>query len=77
MQRVPQDDDELAALRARMGDAEFEEAWAYGRSLAGRRAVEYALHGEPPDPTRHRARPPLQALVSSLRHRGNAAAPTG
>jgi predicted ATPase len=71
--RAPHDDDELAALRARMGDAEFEEAWAYGRSLMGRRAVEYALHDEPPDPVRHRTRPPLQALVSSMWRRGNAA----
>jgi hypothetical protein len=75
--RAPHDDDQLAALRARMGDAEFEEAWAYGRSLAGRRAVEYALHDEPPDPIRHRTRPPLQVLVSSMRRRGNAGATTG
>jgi len=60
-----------------MGDAAFEQAWAYGRSLAGSRAVEYALHDEPPDPGRHRARTPLRALVSSLRRHGNAATPAG
>ncbi len=47
--RIPPHDDDLAALRSSVGDAAFEEAWAYGRSLAGGQAVEYGLHGQPPD----------------------------
>jgi tetratricopeptide (TPR) repeat protein len=65
-------DGDLAALRSRLGDAAFQQAWAYGRSIAGSRAVEYAMHGEPPDPIRRRTRTPLRTLVSSLR-RGPAA----
>jgi hypothetical protein len=44
-------DEALAALRSRLGDAAFEMAWAYGRSIAGKRAVDYALNREasPPD----------------------------
>jgi predicted ATPase len=34
----------LAALRSRLGGKAFEAAYAYGRSIAGRRAVEYALN---------------------------------
>jgi hypothetical protein len=34
-----------------MGSAAFEQAWAQGRSLAGSRAVEYALEEPQPDPT--------------------------
>ena len=41
--RAPHDDGLLAALRARTGDAAFEQAWAWGQSLGGHRAVEYAL----------------------------------
>ena len=41
--RVSHDDSALAALRSRMGDAAFDEAWAWGRSTGGRRAVEIAL----------------------------------
>ena len=66
--RAPYDDDDLATMRSRMGDAAFEQAWAYGRSLAGSRAVEYALHDQPPDPGRRTARTPLRVLVSRLRH---------
>jgi predicted ATPase len=33
-----------AALRSRLGSQGFEAAWAYGRSIAGQRAVEYALN---------------------------------
>ena len=73
--RAPHDDDDLAALRSRTGDAAFEEAWAYGRSLAGWRAVEYALHHEPPGPARHTARTLLRTLASGLWH-GNAATAT-
>jgi predicted ATPase len=69
--RARHDDDDLAGLRRRLGDEVFEEAWANGRSLTCRRAVEYALRGEPPDPDRHRARMPLRGLVSGLRRRGN------
>ena len=45
--RAPHDDGLLAALRARMGDAAFEQAWAQGWSLDGSRAVEYALAETP------------------------------
>jgi predicted ATPase len=41
--RAPHDDDLLAALRARLPDAAFEQAWARGRSLEGGDAVAYAL----------------------------------
>jgi predicted ATPase len=41
--RAPHDDGLLAALRARMGDAAFEQAWTRGRSLGGGEAVAYAL----------------------------------
>jgi len=41
--RVPHDDAVLAALRARLGDAAFEEAQAWGASTGSRRAREYAL----------------------------------
>ena len=41
--RAPHDDGLLAALRARVGEAAFEQAWTRGRSLSGRRAVAYAL----------------------------------
>src|SRR5262249_22924062 len=71
--RAPHDDDELAALRSRVGDAAFEGAWAYGRSLAGWRAVAYALHDEAADPIRGTALTPQRALVSSLRHRSKTA----
>ncbi len=50
--RAAHDDDLLAALRSRMGDAAFEQAWTRGRSLGGSRAIEYALQDAPPDPTR-------------------------
>ena len=72
--RAPHDDDDLAALRSRMGDAAFEQAWASGRSLAGSRAVDYALHDEPPDPGRRTARTPLRALVGRLRHHSKSTA---
>ena len=50
--RAAHDDDLLAALRSRMGDAAFEQAWTRGQSLGGSRAVEYALAGASPEPTR-------------------------
>ncbi len=50
--RAAHDDDLLAALHSRMGDAAFEQAWTQGRSLGGSRAIEYALQDAPPDPTR-------------------------
>jgi predicted ATPase len=49
-------DDPLAALRSRMGDAAFEQAWTRGRSLGGSRAIEYALQ-DAPDPTRPESTP--------------------
>jgi predicted ATPase len=67
--RAPHDDDEPAALRSRLGDAAFEQAWANGRSLDASTAIAYALHDEPADSGRRIARTPLRALVSSLRHR--------
>ena len=50
--RASPDDGVLAALRSRMGDVEFEQAWAWGGSLGGRRAVQYALQDARPDPVR-------------------------
>ena len=41
--RAPHDDAVLAALRARIGDAAYEEAQAWGGSTGSRRAVEHAL----------------------------------
>jgi predicted ATPase len=41
--RVPHDDAVLEALRARMGEAAFQEAQAWGASTGSRRAREYAL----------------------------------
>jgi tetratricopeptide (TPR) repeat protein len=50
--RAAHDDGLLAALRSRMGDAAFEQAWTQGQSLGGSRAVEYALAEASPEPTR-------------------------
>jgi predicted ATPase len=51
-------DEALAALRARLGGEAFEAAYAYGRSIAGRRAVEYALNsGQASMPGREAAKP--------------------
>ena len=50
--RAAHDDDLLAALRSRMGDAAFEQAWTWGQSVGGSRAVEYALAEASPEPTR-------------------------
>jgi predicted ATPase len=50
--RAAHDDGLLAALRSRMGDAAFEQAWTRGQSLGGSRAVEYALEEASPEPTR-------------------------
>jgi tetratricopeptide (TPR) repeat protein len=50
--RAAHDDGFLAALRSRMGDAAFEQAWTRGQSLGGSRAVEYALAEASPEPTR-------------------------
>ena len=55
--RAAHDDGLLAALRSRMGDAAFKQAWTRGQSLGGSRAVEYALADASPVPTRP-ARPP-------------------
>jgi predicted ATPase len=41
--RAPHDDAALAALRARTGDAAYEKAQAWGRSIGGRHARQYAL----------------------------------
>jgi predicted ATPase len=41
--RAQLDEGVLAALRARIGDAAFEEAWTGGRALGSSRAVAYAL----------------------------------
>jgi predicted ATPase len=43
--RAPHDDDSLAVLRSRMDAAAFDNAWARGRSIAGKRAAEIALEG--------------------------------
>ena len=50
--RAAHDDDLLAALRSRIGDAAFGQAWTRGQSLAGSRAVEYALAEASPEPAR-------------------------
>ena len=50
--RAAHDEPLLAALRSRMGDAAFGQAWTRGQSLAGSRAVEYALAEASPQPTR-------------------------
>ena len=55
--RAAHDDGLLAALRSRMGDAAFEQAWTRGQSLGGSRAVEYALAKASPEPT-HPGGPP-------------------
>jgi hypothetical protein len=41
--RAPHDDAVLAALRARIGDAEYQEARAWGGSIGSRHARQYAL----------------------------------
>jgi hypothetical protein len=41
--RAPHDDAVLAALRARIGDAAYQEAQAWGRSTGSRHATQYAL----------------------------------
>ena len=41
--RVPHDDAVLAALRARLGDAAYQEAHAWGRTIESGRARRYAL----------------------------------
>ena len=46
--RAPHDDDVLTALRSRVGDTAFEEAWAWAESIDGTRAVEYALEKDDP-----------------------------
>jgi tetratricopeptide (TPR) repeat protein len=60
--RAPHDDGVLAALRSRMGDTAFEQAWARGRSLEGKRAVQYALQEAQPDPTPPKGPPPADGI---------------
>jgi predicted ATPase len=56
--RTPHGDDALTALRSRLGAQAFEAATAYGRSIAGRRAVEYALDSDPTStPSRDPSKP--------------------
>jgi len=43
--RAPHGDDALAVLRSRIGGAAFDDAWAHGRSMAGKGAGEIALDG--------------------------------
>jgi predicted ATPase len=47
--RAPHGGCVLAALRSRVGDATFEQAWARGRALDGTRAVQHALSQAQPD----------------------------
>jgi predicted ATPase len=55
---IPDGGDALAALRSRLGGQAFEEASAYGRSIAGRGAVEYALNsGQTSTPGRDTSTP--------------------
>ena len=44
--RTPHGDEALTALRSRLGGPAFETARAYGRSLAGQRAMEHALNSD-------------------------------
>jgi hypothetical protein len=56
--RVLNTDSALSALRSRMGDAAFQEACAWGGSIGGRRAVEFALdQGTRPQPVTRMAGP--------------------
>ena len=41
--REPHGDDVMAAWRSCLGDAAFDEAWASGRSIDGRHAIELVL----------------------------------
>jgi hypothetical protein len=41
--RAAHDDGVRAVLRTRLGDAAFAKAWAWGGSIGGRNAVDYAL----------------------------------
>jgi predicted ATPase len=50
--RAAPDEGFLAALRSRMGDAAFDQAWTRGQALGGSRAVEYALTETSPEPAR-------------------------
>jgi hypothetical protein len=43
--RAPHGDDALAELRSRVGGAAFDDAWAHGRSIAGKSAAEIPLDG--------------------------------
>jgi len=43
--RAPHGDDALAVLGSRTGGAAFDDAWARGRSIAGKGAGEIALDG--------------------------------
>jgi predicted ATPase len=63
--RAAHDDGLLAALRSRLGDAAFEQAWTRGQSLGGSRAVEYALAEASPEPTRP-AGPPRAGDTGSI-----------
>ena len=63
--RAAHDEGFLAALRSRMGDAAFEQAWTRGQSLGGSRAVEYALAEASPEPTRP-AGPPRAADTGTI-----------
>jgi hypothetical protein len=63
--RAAHDDDLLAALRSRMGNAAFEQAWTRGQSLGGSRAIEYALQEAPPDPTRSEGTPRAGGIGAS------------
>ena len=52
-------EDNLSALRSRLGGAAFEEAWAEGMAMTPEEAVEYALSEEEPMPSA--ALPPEEA----------------
>ncbi len=57
--RAPNDDNVLDTLRSAMGNAAFDEAWAWGQSAGDRRAVEFAL--EKPRPLLPRPQDPPRA----------------
>jgi hypothetical protein len=52
--RAPHDRTILAELRSRLGNAAYEQAAADGRSLAGTRAMEYALEDAQPGQERRK-----------------------
>jgi hypothetical protein len=49
--RASADDAVLTALRSRLGDAAYQQAWTLGEAIGGRRAVEFGLSEQNPPAT--------------------------